>query len=215
MLGNNLQSSFWTLALIFERMQDEWPQSIQARVWATLAGKKQLLSYSIYHCKHNCMIWNDIIICTESTCHNYANHTLRRHMPCAITRTRHMPHHGQHHPPSQVNSQPVGNTATGLCADSSPLFLHLRLYTCIWFQCHYQVCRLRGREETGQLIRNSFFPSAVTLLNSPPTPTSSDGPRCLDVDLPAIESNLHQLIIISGFQTVQVQESSFTSECEP
>ncbi len=65
-------------------------------------GKKHELSPSIYHCKHNCIISNNIIICTESTCDNSACHTVS---PCAVTR-RAMPPHL----PPQVISQPVGNT---------------------------------------------------------------------------------------------------------
>ncbi len=42
--------------------------------------KKHEFSPSIYHCKHNSVILNNIIISIESICDNYARHTPRRHM---------------------------------------------------------------------------------------------------------------------------------------
>ncbi len=60
------------------------------------------MSSPLYHCKHNCIIWNNIIICIESTCANYRCKTI------PVTRRT-------THPPPQVNSQTVGNTAVCVC----------------------------------------------------------------------------------------------------
>ncbi len=57
---------------------ESWPDIMGGQ--GSPASWEKKLSPSIYHCKHNCMIRDNIIICTESSWDNYACHT-----PYAVT----------------------------------------------------------------------------------------------------------------------------------
>ncbi len=77
-----------------------------------LMGKKHELSLSICHCKKNCIILNDMILCI---------------IVLIIDAKQYR--HRLHHPPPQENSQPVGNTVS--CSVYPESHKHFFLYSAL------------------------------------------------------------------------------------